>query len=576
MLLFGTVVYDAAGKHGAWQITCEPQVKIRLKRAFPRMDQAAAITVSIKATAENTRDLEWFLERYPMAMSDVDAALMAQRAGNHKLQEERISKILDGSVVPSTVNLAEPAREYQILAADMLATRGGQLLADKVGTGKTVTAICSLVRSENLPAVVVTPAHLPSHWVRFLKRFAPDLNVHRVKKGTPYALRKTGSEASLFPELGQPDVLVVSYHKLRGWAESLAGNIKLVVFEECQQLRRSDSDIYRACKLLAEGATRRLGLSATPIYGYGSEFYHILDCLFPDAFGDMEEFNREWCSGYYGHKKIADPAAFGVYLRREGLMLRRSRKDIGRELPHEPQKIVEEVDCDPAVIGKIGGNAMALAKIIVGENEKYRGEKLQASGELDALVRQATGVAKAPYVAEFVRMLLESGEKVVLFGWHRNVYDIWLEKLADFKPAMYTGTESATQKDAAVARFCKGETDLLIMSLRSGAGVDGLQHFCNTVVFGELDWSPGVHEQCLGRVDREGQEEPVVAYFLTTDMGADPIMIEVLGVKKAQSDGVIEPEADAIRSLEKQGDHIKEVARRLLAGKVMVPSENGD
>ncbi|MDI7181059.1 hypothetical protein QMO16_29155, partial [Klebsiella pneumoniae] len=73
-------------------------------------------------------------------------------------------------------------------------------------------------------------------------------------------------------------------------------------------------------------------------------------------------------------------------------------------------------------------------------NEAYRGEKMRAAGEFDQLVRQATGVAKAPYVAEFVRLLLESGQQVLLFGWHREVYSIWREKLADYNPVMYTGT----------------------------------------------------------------------------------------------------------------------------------------
>jgi hypothetical protein len=41
-----------------------------------------------------------------------------------------------------------------------------------------------------------------------------------------------------------------------------------------------------------------------------------------------------------------------------------------------------------------------------------------------------------------VRIMVEGGEPVVLVGWHRDVYDIWLE-LRDLKPAMYTGSESA-------------------------------------------------------------------------------------------------------------------------------------
>src|SRR3546814_18963606 len=84
---------------------------------------------------------------------------------------------------------------------------------------------------------------------------------------------------------------------------------------------------------------------------------------------------------------------------------------------------------------------------------------------------------------------------------------------------MYTGSETTGQKDREKQRFLDGDTDVLIMSLRSGAGVDGLQHRCSTGVFGELDWSPGIHQQCIWRLDRAGQQNPVTAFFLVAHDG---------------------------------------------------------
>src|SRR5690606_12969480 len=94
-------------------------------------------------------------------------------------------------------------------------------------------------------------------------------------------------------------------------------------------------------------------------------------------------------------------------------------------------------------------------------------------------------------------------------------------------------------KEHAVDRFTSRQTPLLIVSLRSGAGLDGLQHCCRTCVFGELDWSPQVHHQCIGRIARDGQTDPVTAYFLISESGLDPIMAEVLGVKNHQSNGIL-------------------------------------
>ena len=56
-----------------------------------------------------------------------------------------------------------------------------------------------------------------------------------------------------------------------------------------------------------------------------------------------------------------------------------------------------------------------------------------------------------------------------------------------------------------------------------------------------MAWSPGVHEQCIGRVHRDGQQEPVQAFFLISNTGSDPVVSDVLGVKREQIEGVRNP-----------------------------------
>lgn len=187
------------------------------------------------------------------------------------------------------------------------------------------------------------------------------------------------------------------------------------------------------------------------------------------------------------------------------------------------------------------------------------------------MMRQATGIAKAPYVAEFVRMLLESESeaKVVLAGWHRAVYDIWLEELKAYQPVLYTGTESERQKEESKRKFIDGLSQVLIISLRSGAGLDGLQYSgCRTVVNGELDWSPAVHEQLEGRLDRDGQPGSVLSYYLISDFGSDPVVADVLGVKRQQLEGLRDPDGQrGLARLDTGGAHVKRLAEEFLKRK---------
>jgi SNF2 family DNA or RNA helicase len=199
---------------------------------------------------------------------------------------------------------------------------------------------------------------------------------------------------------------------------------------------------------------------------------------------------------------------------------------------------------------------------------------MKASGDLDWRLRQATGIAKSPYVAEFVKLLAESGEKVVVFAWHRAVYDILMDRLKAYNPVLYTGEESAVQKEKSKQAFCEGDSQVLLMSLRAGAGLDGLQHVCKNVIFAELDWSAGVHDQAICRIYRDGQKDPVMAYYLVSDEGSDPIISDVLGIKKNQLSGVINPNQELIEKLSEVSlDGVQRLAREVLSQRGLNPDD---
>ncbi len=156
-------------------------------------------------------------------------------------------------------------------------------------------------------------------------------------------------------------------------------------------------------------------------------------------------------------------------------------------------------------------------------------------------------------------------EPVMLFGWHRSVYEIWCRELKDFNPLLYTGSEGPGQKELNKNRFVSGESDLLICSLQSGKGLDGIQHRCHIGVFGELDWSPAVHQQGTGRYHRDGQTEPCLTYYLVSESGSDPHMMQSLGIKKFRVDGVIQnKEKTSVLSERDSINHLRQLAEQFL------------
>lgn len=532
----GTITDRGGQTRPGWGVRADPHIAIRVKRVFPRAHQGRSSVITLDDTPEIARDLEWFLDRHPLEMQESTRAYLTSRADESRNKEEMILRILDGHQqrIVGWQEPARPGRAYQTQAADMAWTAKGMILGDDVGLGKTQSGLMLLRDPDTLPALVVTLTHLPPQWLRELEEVFPLMRGHIVKSGKPYPV--------------DADVLIMNYHKLDGWRDHLTGNVRTVIFDEVQELRKSDSNKYRAAAQIADRAEWRLGLSATPVYNYGGETHTIYSVLAPGELGTRTEFTREWGGTHYGtdNLAIADPRALGAYLRDKGLLLRRTRKDVHRELP-DPIKVMQEVPSNADAIDQVKGDVRALAKLLLDESTEAR-ERMRAAGEISWKLRQATGIAKAPYVAEFVRLLLESEESVVLYGWHRAVYDIWLDALADFKPVMYTGTESVKRKDETAQAFINGDSRVMIMSLRSGAGLDGLQQRSSAVVFGELDWSPAMHDQAIGRLARDGQEATVAAYFCVTGSGSDPAIADVLQIKTQQSEPIRNPDSDLFGS----------------------------
>jgi hypothetical protein len=512
---------------GAWLVrNVPPHVAIRLKANFPRIAKSDTNNFKFPDIPIICADLEWFLNRYPMEMTAADRSALT---GNRELFEANradVEKILLPDWQPPIRYGFKPGfgpRPEQNQAVEITRKLGRLLLADTVGSGKTWSAMGLLVGSPYLPAAIVASTHLPSQWGNEYIKPHTYLSTHIIRGRTVY-------------NLPPANCYFFKYSNIAAWSDIAAtGIFKTFICDEVHHLRTGPTtDKYAAAQTFATHALEKLFMSGTPIFNYGDEIFYIIDLLDPGALGERHDFIREWCTTGPGGKWIVkDPVALGTYLREMQIILRRVRN--GERI----NRIVIEVETDQRIERESVEFARMLAQQVLTGSFQESG---QAARELDALSRKVTGLAKAKSVAAYVRILLDAGLPVLLAGWHRDVYQIWLDDLGAYRPVMFTGSESPKQKDQAKHDFISGKTNLMFISLRSGEGLDGLQKRCSTVVFGELDWSPEVHKQVIGRLGREGQAAgEITAIFLVSNSGSDPVIQGVLGLKQSQSRGVMDP-----------------------------------
>lgn len=518
--LYGTLSYNRRSK--CWTIKGEPCVTEMAARLFPGSERRRG-EARFTANRRIIGDVNWLMMRYPLEIAPRDRELWKNalaQAREHVLLRMNAEKLPRRSTPPEGTFEGE-LREFQKEGLSFLLANPRTLLADEMGLGKTVQALACLASAKEFPALIVVPPHLLRNWQTEITRFL------RLEGKPARVCVLTGLKPYQPPEA---DVYIIHYLLLRGWKQALPQmRFKAVVFDEIQELRHGGTEKYSAASLLAEECERVIGLSGTPIYNKGSEIWNVVNILDYHCLGDWESFTRAWCDGY-GNHLVRNPALLGEHLRREGLILRRTKEEVLAELPPK-RRLVQEIDSDDKAYRELMRPVMdqlgSLLALHPDAKERALLEEQVGRGE-----RQATGVAKAPFVAAFVRALEDSGEKVLLFAHHHAVMDIYRRELAAYRPVFITGRESTTQKEEAVARFMEGKTNLCVISLRAASGLNLQRASC--VVFGELDWSPAVHSQAEDRAHRMGQKDSILCYYLVAPQGSDRDMQDALGLKVSQ------------------------------------------
>lgn len=532
----------------------QPHVSIRFKDLFKGIRFGSRPPFALADRQDRAFDLNWFMSRYPLEMTERAQRGIAEGVNAYAKTRQDLEAMRRPDYVPGLITGFRPpeeARAHQKRAAEMLRLNGRLLLLDDVGLGKTVSALASISDGWGLPAAVVVQPHLSSQWVKqYIERFT-HLKAHEVKD----------RQARTLPSA---DVYLFRYSNIAAWADYAETlGCKTVIFDEIQELRHGQTtEKGRGAAAFRDAAQNVMGLTATPIYNYGSEIWNVVEFVAPGALGTWDEFVVNWCTSHGSHWIVRDPEALGAFLQDEGIALRRTDEDeeVAMSLP-PLSKVVFEVGWNEGDAETDRELQRRLAMRVLTGDFVGRGE---AARQLDLLVRQETGIAKARSVAAYVRTLIEGGERVLLGGWHRAVYDIWNKALAEFNPVMFTGSESAAQKRRAVEALRSGEARVMMMSLRSGSGLDGLQEFCAHAVIGELDWSPQVHRQFVGRLRRDGQEREVTAHYLHVDGGSDPVILPTLGLKASQSHGILNPYGGNTEATPVDESRMRQLAKQII------------
>ncbi len=212
------------------------------------------------------------------------------------MAEELTGRVADGqsrvmrAVAEAKVDLNPHQLEAAVFAMDSL-SRGGCMLADEVGLGKTIEAgivMAQLATEGKNRILVLAPATLRSQWQQELKEKF-DLDSIVVDGRT---IRATGNA------FDQPVPVVIASHPFAAFRQELVSQIQwdLVVIDEAHRLRNAhkpSNKIGKALKL-ALGKSPKLLLTATPLQNAMSELFGLMSILDEAILGPEEAFRAHY------------------------------------------------------------------------------------------------------------------------------------------------------------------------------------------------------------------------------------------------------------------------------------------
>lgn len=486
-------------------------------------------------------------DKYGFSMSEsLRKTLMTSAKREAELLEKSASTDADVEV-PTLSGTLMP---YQKAGVSYASSVGRCLIADQMGLGKTVEAIATLELRDAFPAIIVCPASLKENWKREINKWLPHRTVNIVSGKT---------------DILACDVNVVNYDILYKFVDAIQHlKINGLVLDESHYVKTASSKRTKAAKDIATSVPKSgsvLLLSGTPVTNRPSELVSQLEIMgMLSRFGGKWAFLKRYAGAHHnGFGWDTSGASNLTELNtklRQNCYIRRTKDEVLKELPDKSRNIVH---LEPQ--GKGFKEYMAAEDDLV-LFLRSNGYKTKDSSEHMArtqVLKRLAAWAKMDAVEEWIDSFLESCDrKLVVFAHNVDVVDHLAAKYGGLR---ISGRDSLEERQNAVDTFQKDPSArVIVLNLQAG-GVGITLTAGSDVVFVQMGWTPGEHDQAEDRCHRIGQKNNVQAWYLLAAGTIDEDIYDLVNAKRAIVDAVTEGDEVEQKSI------VSDLMKRLLEKK---------
>jgi non-specific serine/threonine protein kinase len=459
-------------------------------------------------------------------------------------------------------------RPYQKAGLDwfhfLRESRFGGCLADDMGIGKTIQALCYLqslkeaYEARNLRKrkkepraahLLVMPRTLISNWEREAQKFTPGLKLLNFS---------TAERVADVKEFDQYDVVLTTYGVLLREIERVKEyEFDTVILDEAQAIKNPLSESSKAARLI--NARHRVTLTGTPIENNTFELWSQFAFLNPGLLGSADYF-REGFSGPI--ERQSDEQAVKT-LRRlvYPFILRRTKDQVELDLPPRTEKILWN---------EMGTDQRKLYNLT---RDEYRAKILKLiedNGVKDARFRILEGLlrlrqicnhpclvnpgykgesAKLDVLLDTISTLNKEGHKVLVFSQFVQMLRL-IETGLKKERIPYAYLDGSTvNRQSCVDAFQKDEhLRAFLISLKAG-GVGLNLTAADYVIHVDPWWNPAVEMQASDRAHRIGQTKPVFVYKLMMRDSVEEKILKLQDRKRSLVKQLITTETGFFKSL---------------------------
>lgn len=409
------------------------------------------------------------------------------------------------------------------IVRQMIEKKGNCLLAVEQGLGKTIITLAFLNKFKIFPkTLLIIPPILYKNWINEIKKWIDkDIKIQYFHSTSDF----------VDPDA---DIYIISYQKfIKIYYDFVDVDIDCLILDESHWIKNPQSKRFKALMYLLKekDIPMKILLTGTPIYNKPIDLWTQFKVINRKLFPSFTKFANTFT--YVKRSKYG-------YLEYNGVKNLKLLKDIIKPyLIRVTWDMIDEIEIPPLItkriqVGKASHDIVKLFKKIELMNNGLEKEKAKKTAY------ERVGKQKIPAVVELCLDLLESQDRIVVFGFHREVLERYKElfERKKIKAGILYGKLTSEQKVKLIEDLRNKKIRVLLINYQAG-GVGLNLEFVKCAVFAELSYVPTEIWQAMMRVFRITSKSPIVVYFPYLTNSYEEHMINLLLDKEHYFDKVL-------------------------------------